>query len=123
MPYSLHFTIGAMAHCRGVMNEFEMRVHAEYIPWDDARFSAATTEASEELAGAQRVVGGVGIPSFKLDSNGPWLVHPDEIDGALTVYRAASAEARRDAEREADVWRLWLEWVEETRDHGGFHVT
>jgi len=121
-PYSCRFNIAAMARCRWLMDRFGMMVRADAIPWDDPQFAAPTLEASEELAGAQRVAGTAGIPSFKVESNGPWLVHVDEIEAALNAYDAAGKRKRQRAERDS-VWQMWVEWLRETREHGGFSVS
>ncbi|MEV4347538.1 hypothetical protein AB0J83_24050 [Actinoplanes sp. NPDC049596] len=62
-----------------------------------------------------------GIPSFKLLSNGPWLVTAQEIDEALAAYAQAPTALRVRLEIDPR-WAAWLAWLAVARDHGGFEA-
>jgi hypothetical protein len=48
---------------------------------------------------------------------GPWLVSDEEIRQALGRYQASSPSLRAELEAD-DLWRSWVEWLQETADHG-----
>lgn len=133
-PFQFHLNVAGMAVCRDVMRRSGMTYRAEHHPFpawpfkdvedwrsaDQARRDAYV--AAERAASAQTVPGQVGIPEFKLLSNGPWLVGSQEIAQALDRYEEAPASVR--AEPEADeLWRDWLGWLRETMVRGGFTVS
>ncbi len=78
-------------------------------------------DKAERAASAQTIPGMVGIPEFKLTSNGPWLVGAKEIEEALDCYRTSSPSLRAELERD-DLWVNWLDWLRGTVSHGGFTV-
>ncbi|MBV6703161.1 hypothetical protein KV557_39755, partial [Kitasatospora aureofaciens] len=132
--FQFHLNVAGMAVCRDVMRRSGMTYRAEHHPFpawpfkdvedwrsaDQARRDAYV--AAERAASAQTVPGQVGIPEFKLLSNGPWLVGSQEIAQALDRYEEAPASVR--AEPEADeLWRDWLGWLRETMVRGGFTVS
>lgn len=131
--YQFHLNIAGMAICRDGMHRTGMTYQANSQPFpvwsfesiDDWRCAdpgqrAAYNEA-ERAASAQTVPGMVGIPVFKLTSNGPWLVGAREITEALHCYEISSPGLR--GELEGDVlWVAWLGWLRRTVSHGGFTV-
>jgi hypothetical protein len=132
-PYQFHLNAAGMGLCRAGMRRTAMTYPAEHRPflawpftgiedWHTADQSRRDAyNQAERAASAQTVPGMVGIPEFKLLSNGPWLVSAQEIRQALGRYQASSPDLQ--AELEADgLWRSWLEWLRETADHGGFTV-
>ena len=56
----------------------------------------------------------IGIPEFKLLSNGPWLVSSAEIRQALGSYQASAPGLQAELEAD-DLWRSWIEWLREDR--------
>ena len=68
------------------------------------------------------IPGMIGIPEFKLLSNGPWLVSSEEIRQALGRYQASTLSLQAELEAD-DLWRSWIEWLRVTADHGGFTVS
>lgn len=78
--------------------------------------------------------GGRGIPAHKLASNDGWIVTPEEIRQALSVYgdiRAAHGAAHerilfKMLESEdpgwVKLWDEWIEWITEARKYEGFRV-
>lgn len=128
-----HLNIAGMAHCRDGMRRTGMTYQAtpQTFPawpfdgiddWQSADQSRrdAYNEA-ERAASAQTIPGMVGIPEFKLTSNGPWLVGAREIEEALNSYQASSPSLRIKLEQD-DLWVAWLDWLRQTVGHGGFTV-
>ncbi|MEU8180787.1 hypothetical protein AB0B85_20040 [Micromonospora sp. NPDC049044] len=132
-PFQFHLNIAGMAFCRDGMRRTGMTYQATSQPfpawpfkdmddWQSADQGRrdAYNEA-ERAAAAQTVPGMVGIPEFKLMSNGPWLVGAQEIEQALYRYQASSPHLRAELEGD-DLWVTWLGWLNETISHGGFTV-
>ncbi len=132
-PYRFHLNITGMGYCRARMRHTMMTYEAESRPFPAWPFTGMEDwraadqslrdayDEAERAASAQTVPGMIGIPEFKLLSNGPWLVGAEEIGQALGRYQASSPALR--AELEADeLWRDWVGWLRETADHGGFTV-
>ncbi|WP_369184898.1 hypothetical protein [Streptomyces sp. Y1] len=132
-PFRFCLNVAGMAVCRDGMRRAAMSYRAERQPFPDWPFEGAEDwrsasrarrdayRAAERAAAAQTVPGGVGVPEFKLSSNGPWIVGPQEIAGALGRYALAPAGLRAELEA-AEVWRDWLGWLRETVTRGGFTV-
>lgn len=131
--YQFHLNISGMGFCRGGMRRTGMIYQATAQPFPDWHFDGiddwrsadqsrrdAYNEA-ERAASAQTVPGLVGIPEFKLTSNGPWLVGTREVEQALDCYQASSPSLRAELERD-DLWVAWLDWLRLTVMHGGFTV-
>ncbi|WP_422734425.1 hypothetical protein ACN26Y_05515 [Micromonospora sp. WMMD558] len=131
--YQFHLNIVGMAFCRGGMRRTGMTYQATPQPFPawpfdgiddwhsaDQRRRDAYKEA-EQAASAQTVPGMVGIPEFKLSSNGPWLVGAREIEQALDCYQASSPILRAALEGD-DLWAAWIDWLRQTVSHGGFVV-
>ncbi|MEU7609123.1 hypothetical protein [Micromonospora sp. NPDC049204] len=131
--YQFHLNIAGMGLCRDGMRRTGMTYHGAPQPfpawpfqgiddWQSADQSRrdAYNEA-ERAASAQTVPGMLGIPEFKLTSNGPWLVGAREIDEALDCYQASSPSVRAELDGD-DLWAAWLDWLRETVSHGGFTV-
>ncbi|MFE9203314.1 hypothetical protein [Micromonospora sp. NPDC007230] len=131
--YQFHLNIAGMAFCRDGMRRTGMTYQAAPQPFPDRPFddiddlrSADQSRrdaynAAERAASAQTVAGMVGIPEFKLTSNGPWLVGAREIEQALNLYQASSPSLRAELEGD-DLWVAWLDWLRRTVSHGGFTV-
>ncbi|MEU0155017.1 hypothetical protein, partial [Micromonospora fulviviridis] len=130
--YHFHLNIAGMAFCRNRMRRTGMTYQATPQPFpdwpfddiDDWRSDQSRRNAynqAERAASAQTVAGMVGIPEFKLTSNGPWLVGTREIEQALTLYQASSPSLHAELERD-DLWVTWLDWLRQTVNHGGFTV-
>ncbi|WP_200882750.1 hypothetical protein [Amycolatopsis sp. MJM2582] len=132
-PFQFHLNVMGMAACREGMRRTAMTYEAEYRPFPAWPFadtedwlSAAQDrrdeyDSAERAASAQTVAGMVGIPEFKLMSNGPWIVGDQEIGQALERYATAPAVLRSELEAD-ELWRDWLAWLRETSGHGGFIV-
>lgn len=132
-PYQFHLNIAGMAFCRAGMHRAAMTYQAEHYAFPAWPFAGledwGTADQSrrdayikaERAASAQTVSGMVGIPEFKLLSNGPWLVSAEEIKEALYRYEVSSPALRSELEAD-DLWHRWVEWLRETADHGGFTV-
>jgi hypothetical protein len=133
VAFQFHLNVAGMAVCRDGMCRTGMTYQATPQPFPAWQFKGiddwrsadqsrrdAYSEA-ERAASAQTIPGMVGIPQFKLTSNGPWLVGPKEIEQALNCYEASSPSLRADLE-EDDLWMAWLDWLRETVSHGGFTV-
>jgi hypothetical protein len=132
-PYQFHLNIAGMGLCRAGMRRATMTYQAEHRPFPAWPFTGIedwrTAEQSrrdaynkaERAASAQTVPGMIGIPEFKLLSNGPWLVSAAEIRQALGRYQASSPGLQAELET-SDLWRSWIKWLRETADHGGFTV-
>lgn len=74
------------------------------------------------LAWAQQSAPGqTGIPAFKFRSNDWWHVTVPEIHQALAAYERADLETKAQAEA-TERWTHWMDWLRESRDHGGFLV-
>ena len=98
-PYRFHLNAAGMAFCRAGMHRAAMTYQAEHNPFPAWPFTGTedwrTADQSrrdayskaERVASAQTVPGMIGIPEFKLLSNGPWLVSSEEIRQALGRYR------------------------------------
>lgn len=133
-PFQFHLNVAGMAVCRDGLRRSGMTYQAEHQPFpvwpfkdiedwqsaDQARRDAFNV--AERAASAQTVPGKVGIPEFKLLSNGPWLIGAEEIAQALDRYEEASAAVRAELETDG-LWRDWLGWLRETAVHGGFTVS
>ena len=132
-PYRFHLNAAGMGLCRAGMRRAAMTYQAEPRPFPAWPFTGAedwrTADQSrraaynkaERAASAQTVPGMIGIPEFKLLSNGPWLVSSAEIRQALGSYQASAPGLQAELEAD-DLWRSWIEWLRETADHGGFTV-
>ncbi|HEX8631381.1 MAG TPA: hypothetical protein VF755_24745 [Catenuloplanes sp.] len=131
--YRFHLNIAGMAFCRDGMRRTGMTYQATPQPFPAWRFDGiddwrsadqsrrdAYNEA-EWAASAQTIPGMVGIPEFKLTSNGPWLVGAREIKEALNCYQASAPSLRAELDGE-DLWVAWLDWLRGTVSHGGFIV-
>jgi hypothetical protein len=70
---------------------------------------------------SQRVPGKKGIALFKLRTNDWWLVTVPEIDEALEAYAAVPERERAELES-GKKWAAWIEWLRQSREHGGFEV-
>jgi len=70
---------------------------------------------------SQRVLGKKGIALFKLRTNDWWLVTVPEIDEALAAYAAVPEHERTELET-GQKWAAWIEWLRQSREHGGFEV-
>lgn len=132
-PFQFHLNIAGMAFCRAGMGRAAMTYQSEpyaFPAWPFASLEDWRTadqgrrdayNEAERTASAQTIPGIVGIPEFKLLSNGPWLVSAKEIKESLDRYEASSPALRSELEAD-DLWRRWIEWLRETADHGGFTV-
>jgi hypothetical protein len=132
-PYQFHLNIAGMGLCRAGMRRAAMTYQAEHRPFpawpftgiEDWRTADQTRRdaynKAERAASTQTVPGMIGIPEFKLLSNGPWLVSADEIRQALGRYQASPPGLQTELEADAR-WRNWIEWLRKTADHGGFTV-
>jgi hypothetical protein len=128
-----HLNIAGMAFCRHGMRCSGMTYQATPKPFpawpfdgiDDWRSADQSRrdayDEAERAASAQTIPGMVGIPEFKLMSNGPWLVRAREIAEALNSYQASSPNLRAELEGD-DLWVTWLGWLRETVSRGGFTV-
>ncbi|MFG3697678.1 hypothetical protein ACGF5C_07115 [Micromonospora sp. NPDC047620] len=108
--YHFHLNIAGMAFCRDGMRRTGMTYQATAQPFPDWPFddiddwrSADQSRRNayfeaERAASAQTVAGMVGIPEFKLTSNGPWLVGAREIEQALVLYQASSPSLHAEME-------------------------
>ncbi|SDZ40623.1 hypothetical protein SAMN05444365_11391 [Micromonospora pattaloongensis] len=131
--YQFHLNIAGMAFCRDRMRRTGMTYQATPQPFPDWPFddiydwrSADPSRRdayrdAERAASAQTVAGMVGIPEFKLTSNGPWLVGAREIEQALILYQASPPSLHAEFEGD-DLWVTWLNWLRQTVNHGGFTV-
>ncbi|WP_217712005.1 hypothetical protein [Kitasatospora sp. NA04385] len=132
-PFQFHLNIAGMAVCRDGLRRSGMSYQAGHQPFpvwpfkdmEDWRSAGQARRdafnAAERAASAQTVPGKVGIPEFKLLSNGPWLVGGEEIMQALNRYEEASADVRAELETDG-LWCDWLGWLRETAGRGGFTV-
>ncbi|GAB3174095.1 hypothetical protein FHX75_14320 [Micromonospora palomenae] len=122
-----------MAFCRDGMHRAGMTYQATSQPFpawpfdgiDDWRSAFQSRRdaynKAERAASAQTVAGMVGIPEFKLMSNGRWLIGAREIEQALSCYQASSPSLRAELEGD-DLWVAWLDWLRQAISHGGFAV-
>lgn len=126
--------------------EYEaIEYHAE--SWADEELKAAYAKVTEGQKAAheqyEKAVethlsahprGGSGIPVHKLGSNDGWIVTPEEISQALTVYYPWREKHGKEHEElvlqflEATdpdwlkVWNDWIEWMDKARQYEGFRV-
>ncbi|MFE9917730.1 hypothetical protein ACFYPG_21475 [Micromonospora sp. NPDC005553] len=131
--YQFALNIVGMAFCRERMRSAGMTYQATPHPFPDWPFDSVDDwrtsderrrtayREAERAASAQTRPGRVGIPEFKLTSNGPWVVGRTEIEQALVLYEASPTTPRAEWETDA-LWVGWLGWLRETRAHGGFTV-
>jgi hypothetical protein len=99
------------------MERLGMGYEGEILP--EQAFSES--ELREEAWRRQRLPGKRGIALFKLRSNDGWLVTVPEIDEALAAYAAAPEHERAELEA-GKKWAAWIEWLRQSRRHGGFEV-
>ncbi len=132
-PFQLHLNAAGMAFCRAGMHRAAMTYQAEHLPFPEWPFTGIEDwrradqsrrdayNMAEHAASAQTVPGMIGIPEFKLLSNGPWVVSSEEIRQALGRYQASTPSLQAELQAD-DQWRRWVEWLRVTADHGGFTV-
>jgi hypothetical protein len=99
----------------------------EYDAWLDASDRGETIQPSPTLAAyldardqhLQANYDAKVIPRHKLWTNDGWLITPDELEAALS-HAPSSALDRR--QRPIPWWRLWMEYLDGARGHGGVRV-
>jgi len=94
------------------------RLHGWGDPLEGAELDQATRE-DKELRAYLAYHGPEipGIPGWKFSTNDGWIVTPPEI--AYAVKRAREIPAPR---RYPNIWRDWVNWMEQAAKHGGFEV-
>lgn len=134
-PFRFQLTTAAMGFCLDAMTgtgtgmsysaqhrPFPSWPFAGFADWESADPQAKDLyRAAERRVRAQSILGRVGIPSFKLESNDSWLVGPEEIGQALERYEASSPPGRAELEAQP-VGEQWLRWLRGAVGHGGFTV-
>ncbi len=131
--YQFDLNIAGMAFCRERMRWAGMTYQATPQPFPDWPFDSVDDwrndqrrrdayKEAERAASTQTSPGKVGIPEFKLTSNGPWVVGRTEIEQALILYEASPTSPRAEWETD-ELWVAWLDWLREARAHGGFAVS
>ncbi len=123
-PFQLRLNIAAASSCREQMAAFEMLAGGRHQPlprwpsWDSTLFLSESEhrsanpavwtvyEEAERQASCQRG-SGPGIARFKLESNGPWIVVAEEVEGALLAYDAVGSHERFRAESD-ELWSMWI---------------
>jgi hypothetical protein len=112
--------ISGMSLFRGIMNRLGM------VDWG-AEASALGTDVN---------FSDKGISGYKLCSNDGWLVTPEELHNALSVYQSRAADRAEvmhqtfqlefytpeDSKWLSGYWRQWIAFLKRAEKHGGFRV-
>lgn len=80
--------------------------------------------ATDEVLARRPHVPARGIPAYKLSTNDAWVVHPDEIQTALTACEAnqGMADHLLDNPHAREQWNEWVNFIRLAADHGGFRM-
>jgi hypothetical protein len=116
-PEEIEFPYRQLDDVAKIMERLGMGYEGAILP--DEVFSES--EMREEAWRWQRLPGKTGIALFKLRSNDRWLVTVPEIDEALAAYAAVPERERAELET-GKKWAAWIEWLRQSRQHGGFEV-
>lgn len=134
-PYSFHLNMVGVGLCRMRMAELGMLAGGkpapfpEYPSWNRSLYSSEAEHraanpkvweayADAELSASSQRGQGSGIPRFKLESNGPWIVVEEEVCAALAVLDRSDPAA---SVRGPDAWIAWVDWLR--RSSAGFEVS
>ena len=133
--YSFHLNIAGVGLCRRRMAELGMLAGGtpapfpEYPSWNRSLYSSEAEHraankkvweeyADNELSASSQRGQGLGIPRFKLESNGPWIVVEEEVRAALAALDRSDPAI---SVQGADVWTTWVAWLR--RASSGFEVS
>lgn len=108
-------------HSLGMLAEGAHAPFPPYPTWDRALYSTEAEHrhanptvweeyAADELAASKQRGTGSGIARFKFESNGPWIVVQEEIDGALAAFADHPREKQLAALGDP-LFADWMSWL------------